>query len=75
MRIFLDFDVGMKNSEAFAEELLNVISMRRDIPLGDSINVLELKLIWEQISDDNFGSRLRIFFDMILFALFFFLSI
>jgi len=64
MRIFLDFDVGMKNSEAFAEELLNVISMRRDIPLGDSINVLELKLIWEQISDDNFGSRLRIFFDM-----------
>lgn len=59
----MDFDVGMKNSKTFADELLNVISKRREID-GDPLNEAELKEIWEAISDDRYDTRLKTFFDM-----------
>jgi respiratory burst oxidase len=60
----LDFDVGMnKESEAFASELFDAMSRRRNIH-GDSINKAQLKDFWDQISDQSFDSRLRTFFDM-----------
>lgn len=60
----LDLIAGMnKESEAFAGELFDALSRRRDIH-GDSINKAQLKDFWDQISDPGFDSRLRTFFDM-----------
>ncbi|XP_057421995.1 respiratory burst oxidase homolog protein C-like [Lotus japonicus] len=57
--------IGMnKESEAFAGELFDALSRRRDIH-GDSINKAQLKDFWDQISDPGFDSRLRTFFDMV----------
>ncbi|KAG5067124.1 hypothetical protein AAZX31_04G185700 [Glycine max] len=53
-----------KESEAFAGELFDALSRRREIQ-GDSINKAQLKDFWDQISDQNFDSRLRTFFDMV----------
>jgi len=61
--MFLDFDVGMKNSKTFADELLKVISKRRHID-SDPLDKAELKEIWEVISDDRYDTRLQTFFDM-----------
>lgn len=56
-----------KESEAteatFAMELFDALSRRRHIH-GDSINKAEFREFFEAISDPNFDSRLRIFFDM-----------
>ncbi|KAJ1386508.1 Riboflavin synthase-like beta-barrel [Sesbania bispinosa] len=57
--------IGMnKESEAFAGELFDALSRRRNIQ-GDSINKAQLKDFWDQISDQSFDSRLRTFFDMV----------
>ncbi|KAI5404805.1 respiratory burst oxidase homolog protein D [Lathyrus oleraceus] len=57
--------IGMnKESEAFAGELFDAMSRRRNIH-GDSINKAQLKDFWDQISDQSFDSRLRTFFDMV----------
>ncbi|TKY73730.1 Respiratory burst oxidase-like protein C [Spatholobus suberectus] len=57
--------IGMnKESEAFAGELFDALSRRRNIQ-GDSINKVQLKDFWDQISDQSFDSRLRTFFDMV----------
>ncbi|RDX64729.1 Respiratory burst oxidase-like protein C, partial [Mucuna pruriens] len=57
--------IGMnKESEAFAGELFDALSRRREIQ-GDSINKIQLKDFWDQISDQSFDSRLRTFFDMV----------
>ncbi|KAE9587363.1 putative NAD(P)H oxidase (H(2)O(2)-forming) [Lupinus albus] len=57
--------IGMnKESEAFAGELFDALSRRREIQ-GDSINKSQLKDFWDQISDQSFDSRLRTFFDMV----------
>ncbi|XP_045825825.1 respiratory burst oxidase homolog protein C-like [Trifolium pratense] len=57
--------IGMnKESEAFAGELFDAMSRRRNIH-GDSINKAQLKDFWDQISDHSFDSRLRTFFDMV----------
>ncbi|XP_019429735.1 PREDICTED: respiratory burst oxidase homolog protein C-like isoform X2 [Lupinus angustifolius] len=57
--------IGMnKESEAFAGELFDALSRRREIQ-GDSINKAQLKDFWDQISDQSFDSRLRTFFDMV----------
>lgn len=62
--IFLVLIVGMnKESEAFAGELFDALSRRRGIQ-SDSINKLQLKDFWDEISDQSFDSRLRTFFDM-----------
>ncbi|XP_061376098.1 respiratory burst oxidase homolog protein C-like isoform X2 [Gastrolobium bilobum] len=57
--------IGMnKESEAFAVELFDALARKRDIH-GDSINKVQLKDFWDQISDQSFDSRLRTFFDMV----------
>lgn len=57
--------IGMnKESEAFAGELFDAMSRRRNIH-GDSINKAQLKDFWDQISDNSFDSRLGTFFDMV----------
>ncbi|ESW09824.1 hypothetical protein PHAVU_009G159200 [Phaseolus vulgaris] len=57
--------IGMnKESEAFAVELFDALSRKREIQ-SDSITKVQLKDFWEQISDQSFDSRLRTFFDMV----------
>ncbi|XP_027339288.1 respiratory burst oxidase homolog protein C-like isoform X2 [Abrus precatorius] len=56
--------IGISESEAFAGELFDALSRRRDIR-GDYINKTQLKDFWDQISDQSFDSRLRTFFDMV----------
>ncbi|XP_020223517.1 respiratory burst oxidase homolog protein C [Cajanus cajan] len=57
--------IGMnKESEAFAGELFDALARKREIQ-GDSINKVQLKDFWDQISDQSFDSRLRTFFDMV----------
>lgn len=56
--------VGMnEDSSAFAGELFDALSRRRNIK-GDVINKTELKDFWDQIADQSFDSRLQTFFDM-----------
>ena len=60
----LCFVTGMnKESKEFAGEMFRALARRYNIS-GDSINKVQLKDFWEQISDESFDSRLQIFFDM-----------
>lgn len=52
-----------KESKEFAGEMFRALARRYNIS-GDSINKVQLKDFWEQISDESFDSRLQIFFDM-----------
>ncbi|PIN21179.1 Ca2+/calmodulin-dependent protein phosphatase (calcineurin subunit B), EF-Hand superfamily protein [Handroanthus impetiginosus] len=57
--------IGMGwNSEEFAVQLFDALARRRNI-LGYSITKVQLKEFWDQISDQNFDSRLQTFFDMV----------
>ncbi|XP_050224916.1 respiratory burst oxidase homolog protein D [Mercurialis annua] len=57
--------IGMnKESKEFAGELFGALTRRHNIN-GDSINKTQLKVFWDQISDESFDSRLQIFFDMV----------
>ncbi|KAL4584234.1 hypothetical protein LXL04_008828 [Taraxacum kok-saghyz] len=67
-----DFSGGVKgkgmnkDSKEFAEEIFNSVARRRNILTGhDSINKEQLKEFWDEISDQSFDSRLRIFLDMV----------
>ncbi|XP_017218212.1 respiratory burst oxidase homolog protein C [Daucus carota subsp. sativus] len=51
-------------SRDFAEGLFDAIAKRKNI-MGNSINKVQLKEFWDQISDQNFDSRLQTFFDMV----------
>uniref|UniRef100_A0A1J3D9X9 Putative respiratory burst oxidase-like protein G n=1 Tax=Noccaea caerulescens TaxID=107243 RepID=A0A1J3D9X9_NOCCA len=54
--------IGM-NSKEFALVLFDALARRRNMT-GDVVNKDQLKDFWEQISDQNFDSRLMTFFDM-----------
>ncbi|KAJ7945196.1 putative Respiratory burst oxidase [Quillaja saponaria] len=57
--------IGMnEESKAFAGELFDALARKTNIT-GDSINKAQLKDFWDQISDQSFDSRLRVFFDMV----------
>ncbi|CAK9163207.1 unnamed protein product [Ilex paraguariensis] len=57
--------IGMnKESKEFAGELFDALGRRRNIT-GDSINKVQLREFWDQISDQSFDSRLQTFFDMV----------
>lgn len=56
------FITGM-NSKEFAGELFKALARKHNIT-GDSITKAQLKLFWDQISDESFDSRLQTFFDM-----------
>ncbi|XP_031265451.1 respiratory burst oxidase homolog protein D-like [Pistacia vera] len=55
--------IGM-NSKEFAGELFMALARKHNIT-GDSITKAQLKLFWDQISDESFDSRLQTFFDMV----------
>ena len=55
---------GMADSKEFASEVFVALSRRRHINPDDGVLKEQLKEFWEEMTDQNFDSRLRIFFDM-----------
>jgi hypothetical protein len=55
---------GMGDSKEFAGELFVALARRRNLEPEDGITKEQLKEFWEEMTDQNFDSRLRIFFDM-----------
>ncbi|KAG2598042.1 hypothetical protein PVAP13_5KG372500 [Panicum virgatum] len=56
--------IGMADSKEFASEVFVALSRRRHINPDDGVLKEQLKEFWEEMTDQNFDSRLRIFFDM-----------
>ncbi|KAG0540039.1 hypothetical protein BDA96_03G374400 [Sorghum bicolor] len=56
--------IGMGDSKEFAGELFVALARRRNLEPEDGITKEQLKEFWEEMTDQNFDSRLRIFFDM-----------
>ncbi|XP_014509521.1 respiratory burst oxidase homolog protein C isoform X1 [Vigna radiata var. radiata] len=53
-----------KESEAYAEKLFDTLARQRGIQ-GGSINKIQLREFWDNISDQSFDTRLKTFFDMV----------
>ncbi|XP_042466950.1 putative respiratory burst oxidase homolog protein H isoform X1 [Zingiber officinale] len=56
--------IGMAESKEFAEEIFVALARRRNLEPQNGIAKDELKEFWEEMTDQNFDSRLQIFFDM-----------
>uniref|UniRef100_M8CAL5 Putative respiratory burst oxidase-H-like protein n=1 Tax=Aegilops tauschii TaxID=37682 RepID=M8CAL5_AEGTA len=56
--------IGMGDSKEFAGELFVTLSRRRSIEPEQGITKEQLREFWTEMTDQNFDSRLRIFFDM-----------
>ncbi|KAJ1257436.1 hypothetical protein BS78_K042100 [Paspalum vaginatum] len=56
--------IGMADSKDFASEVFVALARRRHINPDDGVTKEQLKEFWEEMTDQNFDSRLRIFFDM-----------
>ncbi|KAJ6844364.1 putative respiratory burst oxidase-like protein H isoform X1 [Iris pallida] len=56
--------IGMADSREFAEELYVALARRRGLEPDYGIAKEDLKDFWDEMTDQNFDSRLRIFFDM-----------
>ncbi|KAJ3669155.1 hypothetical protein LUZ60_011105 [Juncus effusus] len=56
--------IGMNDSKEFAGELFVALARRRNLEPADGITKDELQEFWGEMTDQNFDSRLRIFFDM-----------
>ncbi|RID59846.1 hypothetical protein BRARA_F03043 [Brassica rapa] len=57
--------LGMnKQSKDFADQLFRALARRNNIS-GDAITKEQLRLFWEQISDESFDAKLQVFFDMV----------
>ncbi|XP_034597732.2 putative respiratory burst oxidase homolog protein H [Setaria viridis] len=56
--------IGMADSKDFACEVFAALARRRHINPDDGVTKEQLKEFWEDMTDQNFDSRLRIFFDM-----------
>lgn len=54
----------MGDSKEFAGELFVALARRRNLEPEDGITKEQLNEFWEEMTDQNFDSRLRIFFDM-----------
>lgn len=55
---------GMADSKEFAGELFDALARRRMLDPDNGVTKDQLKGFWEEMSDQNFDSRLQIFFDM-----------
>lgn len=55
---------GMADSKEFAGEVFVAMARRRKIDPDQGLTKEQLKEFWEEMSDNNFDARLRIFFDM-----------
>lgn len=58
------FPQGMAESKEFAGELFVALSRRRKLDPAKGVTKDELSEFWEEMNNQNFNSRLRIFFDM-----------
>ncbi|XP_009420071.2 putative respiratory burst oxidase homolog protein H isoform X1 [Musa acuminata AAA Group] len=56
--------IGMGESQEFASELFVALARRGNMTPEHGITKDELKEFWQQMTDQNFDSRLQIFFDM-----------
>ncbi|XP_077235605.1 putative respiratory burst oxidase homolog protein H [Tasmannia lanceolata] len=56
--------IGMADSKEFAKDLFDALARRRNLGKKPSISKDELREFWEEMADQNFDSRLEIFFDM-----------
>ncbi|XP_066314372.1 putative respiratory burst oxidase homolog protein H isoform X2 [Miscanthus floridulus] len=56
--------IGMADSKEFASEVFVALARRRHLNPDDGVTKEQLKEFWEEMTDQNFDSRLRIFFDM-----------
>ncbi|KAL0658321.1 hypothetical protein Bca4012_078906 [Brassica carinata] len=57
--------LGMnKESKDFADQLFRALARRNNIS-GDAITKEQLRVFWEQISDESFDAKLQVFFDMV----------
>lgn len=57
--------VGMGGeSKDFAGELYEALARRRNITAANGITVEELRIYWEDMTNQDIDSRLQIFFDM-----------
>jgi hypothetical protein len=54
----------MADSKEFAGEVFVAMARRRKIDPDQGLSKEQLKEFWEEMSDNNFDARLRIFFDM-----------
>lgn len=55
---------GMMNTDEFALEIFDTLARRLKLDISNGITIDELKKFWDEMTDQNFDSRLRIFFDM-----------
>ncbi|EMS60146.1 Putative respiratory burst oxidase-like protein J [Triticum urartu] len=56
--------IGMADSKEFASEVFVAMARRRKIDPEQGLTKEQLQECWEEMSDNNFDARLRIFFDM-----------
>ncbi|KAF3787286.1 putative respiratory burst oxidase-like protein H [Nymphaea thermarum] len=56
--------IGMDDSKDFAAQLFDALARRRNINAAEGITKDELRQFWEEMAEQNFDSRLQIFFDM-----------
>ncbi|CAL9046353.1 unnamed protein product [Musa banksii] len=56
--------IGMAESKEFAGEIFVALARRRNLEPENGITKSELKEFWEEMTDQNFDSRLQIFFEM-----------
>lgn len=54
----------MMDSKEFAEEVFVALARRRGVNPENGVTKDEFKGFWEEMTDQNFESRLQIFFDM-----------
>eukprot|EP01018_Ginkgo_biloba_P018553 Gb_27290 [translate_table: standard] len=55
--------IGMRDSKEFAVELFDALARRKGVKTN-SLSKDELREFWQEMADQNFDSRLQIFFDM-----------
>ncbi|MCO5605774.1 hypothetical protein L7F22_059958 [Adiantum nelumboides] len=56
--------IGMKDSKEFALELFDALARREGLKDLSGVNKEDFQSFWMKISNPNFDSRMRIFFDM-----------
>ncbi|KAL4189479.1 hypothetical protein AMTRI_Chr08g165590 [Amborella trichopoda] len=56
--------IGMGDSKEFALQLLDAMARSRGLDVENGLSKEQLKELWGEMADQNFDSRLQIFFDM-----------
>ncbi|KAL2899211.1 Respiratory burst oxidase-like protein F [Bienertia sinuspersici] len=56
--------IGMRDSKEFAGELYDTLARRRNLDASNGITIDDMRLFWEDMTNQDVDSRLQIFFDM-----------